>query len=151
MYVEVHPSATMMRGDDQGYNPRNILVTRLSDGREVLTGTFVDDVRVDGTPRRPDRPFEIIIPADFQNWQGLNTDNRFALQRSGESIKTDFARRPQKDHILTCPTCGTVVRIQLAESRTASRGALTADYAANCQTCRREFSDAEVDELGIRQ
>jgi hypothetical protein len=73
MPVEVHPATVMLRGDD-GYNPRNMRTTLLTDGTEILEVTYIDDgVRPDNRPRRPDRPFRFLLPQDVW-WQAVNTE-----------------------------------------------------------------------------
>jgi hypothetical protein len=69
------------------YNPRNIVVTRLPNGRELLTGMFRDDgVREDTETRSPDRPFGIAIPLGFDAWQSLNTRIFYALKSAKRGI-----------------------------------------------------------------
>jgi hypothetical protein len=48
-----YSKASLMRGHGS-YNPRDIVVTPLPAGEELLTGTFVDDGSRDGRPRRRD-------------------------------------------------------------------------------------------------
>jgi len=79
MYVSVHPTETMLRGDGHGYNPRDIFVTPLPGRRELITGVFRDDGARSG-PRRPDRRFRITMPTGFGAWQSLNTRVFYALR-----------------------------------------------------------------------
>jgi hypothetical protein len=37
MLIGVHPTETMLRGDGKGYNPRDLTVTALAGGFELLT------------------------------------------------------------------------------------------------------------------
>jgi hypothetical protein len=147
LYVQVHPAHTMMRGDGS-YNPRNVCIAARPDGGEVLTGTFIDDGRVDGAPRRPNRQFRIMIPPDFEAWQALNTEIFHGLQRIGTNVEINFIERPQKDCWLKCPTCSAVVQVQLLH--VPHTRAIEGRGAATC-SCGRVFSDSEVDNLAFWQ
>lgn len=90
MYCPVHPSSTMLRGDDRGYNPREIRVAVLPNGRELITGVFRDDGRIDNALRRPDRQFRILVPPAFEAWWDLNTHVFRALRANTAEGVIDF-------------------------------------------------------------
>ena len=90
MLIGVHPTETMLRGDGKGYNPRDLTVTALAGGFELLTGVFRDDgVRFE--PRRPDRPFHIIIPNEFLAWLSLNTRVFDAIESDANVVEVDLS------------------------------------------------------------
>lgn len=144
MLLQVHPATTMLRGDGKGYNPRDIRVTPLPGGEELLTGVFVDDGNREGRPRRQDRPFWITLAAGFEAWQDLNTRIFHALADDTRDVM--IACRPQPQHVLVCPTCRAVVPIKL--HAVCGHGHLTAIERAACSGCGRGFTPPEIDELG---
>ena len=84
MFVPVHPAETTFQGDGRGYNPRAFDLTPLPGTYELIAGVFRDDGV--GSTNRPDRPFRIIIPTDFQGWHSLNTKVFYALQSGAPQI-----------------------------------------------------------------
>jgi hypothetical protein len=89
MFLAVHPAETMLRGDGKGYNPRDIRVTQLAGGYELLTGVFRDD-GVRSGPKRPERPFHIIIPKEFEAWHALNSMVFVALESGGAIVAIEY-------------------------------------------------------------
>ncbi len=144
MLMQVHPTRIVLQGDGRGYNPRHVIVRALTSGEELLIGTFVDDGDREGRPRRPNRPFWITIPADFEGWRALNTRIFYSLQNdSGEVV---ICCRPQPEHVLVCPTCGTVVSI--TEHPIFGPPYVHAVELATCSGCGRGFTPPEIDERG---
>jgi hypothetical protein len=88
MLLQVHPAINMLRGDGKGYNPRNLSVWNGAGGSEMLEGVYQDDGRTEG-PRRPDVPFNIVLPADFGAWHALNTAIYYALEAGQSPIFID--------------------------------------------------------------
>lgn len=93
MLVQVHSAVTMLRGDGDGRNPRDLVSHSMPDG-EALVGRFVDDgVRKSApmnAPRRPDVPFQIYLPLDFMAWHALNARIFYALQRGDSPVLIDM-------------------------------------------------------------
>jgi len=144
MLVQVHPATNMMRGDGEGYNLREISVSSLPGGVELLTGLFVDDGRTDQRPRRPNVPFWIAIPPGFQACQSLNVEIFEALRRRTDGVV--ISHRAQPDNVLVCPSCKSLVTIEhLPVLLPRSIGQTD---RANCHQCGRAFSQAEIDTLG---
>ena len=142
MLIQVHPATTMMRGDGS-YNPRDIVVTPLPAGEELLTGRFVDDGDREGRPRRRDRSFWITTAAGFEAWQDLNTRIFYALR--SDTCEVVIACRPQPEQILICPTCQSVVPIKLRA--VAGHNRLDAIESATCSDCGRGFIQPEIGDL----
>ena len=90
MFLTVHPAETTLRGDGKGYNPRDISITQLAGGYELLTGVFRDDGVRSGSAR-PERPFHIILPNEFGAWYSLNSRMFSALESGAPIIAIEYA------------------------------------------------------------
>jgi len=94
MSSQDHPARTRLRGVD-GYNPRNLQVSRTSEDRDRITGSFIDDSPSQTFPKRPEIPFDITLwPLEFRDWQGVNRRVRSQIQ-SGQP-RIEFRVGPQK-------------------------------------------------------
>jgi hypothetical protein len=92
MYLAVHPATTMMRGDGDGYNPRNLTFYNGPGGSEMIEGVFQDDGRTDTAPRRPDIPFTTFLPPDFVAWHELTAKIYYALRAGQSPVLIDMRR-----------------------------------------------------------
>jgi hypothetical protein len=145
MLIDVHAATTMLRGDGRGYNPREIVVTPLPGGEELLTGAFVDDGPRDGhLARRPERPFWITTHFGFEAWSDLNARVFHELEHGPRDVMIGY--RPQPQHVLVCPTCRAFIPIELPT--VAGHGHLTGVEWATCSGCGRNFTSHEIDERG---
>lgn len=91
MYEQRHPFEIMLRGDGEGYDPRDIQPYSVSAFFEIVQGVFRDDgVRPRGRLRRPDRPFRFFVPRRV-NFRLLNTEVWRRLQSGETLLDLDFS------------------------------------------------------------
>jgi hypothetical protein len=90
MQITVHPAQNMMRGDGDGYNPRNFSITPLADGRKLIEGVFKDDGCDIAKQPRPHRPFRVTLPVGLSDWQLVNQLIFQALQQEQGNVDIDY-------------------------------------------------------------